>query len=471
MACAVIVRTLEWVRDELEAAGQLVDASLSADAALLAWSGATIDTRAECAGRLFFAIAGEHTDGHRFALNAYQAGSPAVIISSADACEGLRAAGAPYFLVRDSRGALQELARGYRRHLDAQVVAVTGSSGKTTTKEYVRAVLRTKFRTHANRGNFNSQIGVPITILDADQHCEYLVCEVGANQIGEIDLLGALLRPDIVVITNIGDAHVGHFGSRDAIAREKGSILAHQTADGHAILPRDDDYFEKLSAIVQGRLSSFGRSPTADFRLANLSFGDGILSFTINGEPVGLSAVGDYNALNACAAFAVGDVCGVDAARQRDAFLSVRPMPGRGRIHTAAGVTIIDESYNASPASMRKSLAMLAELDAGRHVAVLGDMKELGDASAAAHHGVGEEIARMKLDRVYWLGEEAEAVQGGVSAVAPDTTVHAHVDLERLVPAVAADSRDGDVILVKASRACKLDEFVTGLLGALVARN
>jgi UDP-N-acetylmuramoyl-tripeptide--D-alanyl-D-alanine ligase len=471
MACAVIVRTLEWVRDALEAAGELVDASLPAETARLAWSGATIDTRAECAGRLFFAIAGEHTDGHRFALDAYRAGSPALIVSDAAACEGLRAAGAPYLLVRDTRRALQELARGYRRHLDAQVVAVTGSSGKTTTKEYIRAVLRTKFRTHANRGNFNSQIGVPITILDADQHCEYLVCEVGANQIGEIDLLGDLLRPDIAVITNIGDAHVGYFGSRDAIAREKGSILAHQTADGHAILPRDDDYFEKLSAIVQGRLSSFGRSPTADFRLANLVFRDGLLSFTVNGEPLSLSAVGDYNALNACAAFAVGDVCGVDAARQREAFLSVRPMPGRGRIHSLAGVTVIDESYNASPASMRKSLAMLAGLEAGRRVAVLGDMRELGDSSAAAHRGVGEEIARLGIDRVYWMGGEAGVVQAGAASVAPNALVRAHTDLGALVAAVAADSRGGDVVLVKASRACKLDEFVAGLLDALTARN
>lgn len=470
MACAVTVRTLEWVRDALDAAGELVRASLAA-AAPQPWSGAVIDSRAECAGRLFFAIAGEHTDGHRFAAAAYQAGCAAVIVSDEGVLGGLEGAGAPYFLVHDTKRALQELARGYRRHLGARVVAVTGSSGKTTTKEYVRAVLRTRFRTHANPGNFNSQIGVPVTILEADEHCEYLVCEVGANQVGEIDFLGELLRPDVAVITNIGDAHVGYFGSRDAIAREKGSILGHMSADGHAVLPRDDDYFEKLSAIVQGRLSSFGRSPAADFRLANVSFANGLLSFTVNGEPVSLAAVGDYNAMNACAAFAVGDICGVEPARQREAFLSVRPTPGRGKIHTLAGVTIIDESYNASPASMRKSLAMLADLPAGRRVAVLGDMKELGRSSGAAHRGIGEEIARLGIDRAYWLGEEGKVVQAGAASGRSDATVHAFSEVAQLVRAVAAEVRDGDVILVKASRACKLDEFVVGLVDALAARN
>ena len=471
MACALTIRTIEWVRDALEAAGELVDASLPADASAQAWLGAAIDTRTECAGRLFFAIRGETTDGHRFAADAFLSGSPAVIVSNQETTGQLQSAGVPFLLVRDSKNALQELARRYRRHLGAQVVAITGSSGKTTTKEYVRAVLRTRFRTHANPGNFNSQIGVPVTILDADEHCEYLVCEVGSNHPGEIGFLAEMLRPDLAVITNIGDAHIGHFGSRDAIASEKGALLAHQSADGHAILPRDDDYFEKLSAIVQGRLSSFGRSPMADFRLTNVEFRNGTLSFSVNGESLSLSAVGDYNALNACAAFAVGDVCGVEPARQREALLSVRPMPGRGRVHTVAGITVIDESYNASPASMRRSLAMLAGLDAPGRIAVLGDMKELGAASADAHRVVGGELARLGIGRVFWMGDEAGNVQAGAAAQDASLKIEPLHDLRSLVRAVAADCRAGDVVLVKASRACKLDQFVSGFTEALAGRN
>ncbi len=471
MECTVTIRTLEWVRDALDAAGELVGAEPGRDGAGRAWSGAVIDSRGECSGRLFFALRGERTDGHRFALHACREGSPAAIVSDAAVASDLRGAGAAHFLVRDTARALQELARAYRCQLTARVVAITGSSGKTTTKEHVRAVLKTKFRTHANVGNFNSLIGVPVTILEADEHCDYLVSEVGANHVGEIEFLRDILKPDIAVITNIGDAHVGYFGSRDAIAREKGSLLAHLTGSGHAVIPRDDDYFEKLNAIVQGKVSSFGRSPGADFRLANVEFENGLLSFTVNGEPVSLSAVGDYNAMNACAAFAVGDICGVEPARQRQAFLSVRPMPGRGKIHSVSGVTIIDESYNASPASMNRSLAMLAGMRAGRRIAVLGDMKELGESSAAGHRGVGGEIARLALDRAYWLGGDGGVVREGATSVKPGADLILFTDVTEMVAAVAADARDGDVILVKASRACRLDEFVTGLIDALAARN
>jgi len=467
MACAVNVRTLEWVRDALEAARVLQRANLPAGAAGAPWSGASIDSRAECAGRIFFALVGERTDGHLHTAAAFGAGSPALVVSDATTMDDLDARGAPAFLVSDTRAALTELARAYRMHLGARVVAVTGSSGKTTTKEYVRAVLKSKFRVHANPGNFNSLVGVPVTILGADEHCQYLVCEVGANQRGEIDALGGLLRPDVALITNIGDAHVGYFGSRAAIAAEKGSLLAHLARGGSAVLPRDDEYFEKLGAIVQGKVSSFGRSPAADFRLANVVFANGGLAFTVNGEPLSLSAVGDYNALNACAAFAVGDVCGVDATRMREALSSVRPMPGRGRIHALAGVTLVDESYNASPASMTRSLAMLAALPARRRVAVLGDMKELGDETVPLHRAIGAELGASKIDRVFWLGEQGETVRAAAAAARPGLRVEVHARLESLVDAVRAELGAGDVVLVKASRACRLDELVTAVVDGL----
>jgi UDP-N-acetylmuramoyl-tripeptide--D-alanyl-D-alanine ligase len=459
------VRTLEWVRDVLEAAGELVRANVRT--AQAQWVGAVVDSRGDCAGRLFFALRGEKADGHSFARAAFQAGSPAVVVADASVADEMDTAGVPWLLVRDTQRALVALARAYRRHLAARVVAITGSGGKTTTKEYVRAVLRTQYRVHANVGNLNSQVGVPLTILEADEHCEYLVCEVGSNHPGEIDALGRLLAPDVALITNIGDAHIGHFGSRAAIADEKGSLLSHLSARGVAVLPRDDDFFEKLDARVQGRVFSFGRSPQADFRLGSVTFADGRLRASVNGEPVSLSAVGEYNAMNACAAFAAGDACGVDAKRARDALQSVRPLPGRGRIHVVGGVTLVDESYNASPASVKHSLAMLAALPARRRVAVLGDMRELGDEADALHAGVGEAAARLPIDRVYWLGEHATVVAAAARAVRPDLPVEAHADVAALVAAVARDARDGDAVLVKGSRAMKLDEFVAGVVEAL----
>ncbi len=461
------LRTLEWVRDALEAAGELVRSQAPSGAA---WSGAVIDHRAECAGRLFFALPGERVDGHRFVRDAVAAGSPAAVVSDASVADALAAEQVPCLQVRDTRRALFELARAYRRHLTARVVAVTGSAGKTTTKEYVRAVLRAKYRVHANVGNLNSLVGVPLTVLDADEHCEYLVCEVGANQLGEIDALGNLLAPHVAVITNIGDAHVGYFGSRAAIADEKGSLLTHLAHDGAAVLPRDDEFFEKLDAKVQGRVFSFGRSPAAEFRLGNVAFSEGLLRFTVNGEPLSLAFVGDYNALNACAAFAVGDVCGVDTKRMRDALASMRPMPGRGRIHVVNGVTVIDESYNASPASMKQSLAMLSSLTAKRRVAVLADMRELGGETEPLHAGVGSTIASLPIDQVYWLGEQAGVVAAAARSRRPNLTVESFVDVGAVTAAVALDARDGDVVLVKGSRAMQLDEFVAGIVEALARK-
>ncbi|HKW14623.1 MAG TPA: UDP-N-acetylmuramoyl-tripeptide--D-alanyl-D-alanine ligase [Candidatus Krumholzibacteria bacterium] len=468
MEIAVSVRTLTWVRDALAAAGELVRAELrGADATL--WSGAVIDSRGECSGKLFFALPGEQTDGHHFVSNAFRAGCVALVVSDPASVKDEKTA--PHFVVADTRRALTSLARAYRAHLSAHVVAITGSSGKTTTKEYTRAVLKTMYRVHANPGNLNSLAGVPLTILGADEDSEYLVCEVGANQRGEIDVLADLLRPDIAVITNIGDAHVGYFGSRDAIASEKGMLLRHFANGGHAVLPRDDSYFERLNAIVQGKVSSFGRSQGADFRLGDIAFVAGRLTFSVNDEPLALAAVGEYNAMNACAAFAVGEICGVSAARMRTAFAAVQATPGRGRVDTVAGVTVIDESYNASPSSMRKSIAMLGCLATpGRRIAVLGDMRELGSQSDELHRAVGAEAGERNIDKVYWLGEAGSIVRDAARAMRPSIAIDLHTAMPALIAAVTKDVRDGDIVLVKASRGTRLDEFVAGLLKSLYAR-
>ncbi|HET6349375.1 MAG TPA: UDP-N-acetylmuramoyl-tripeptide--D-alanyl-D-alanine ligase [Candidatus Krumholzibacteria bacterium] len=465
------VRSLAWIRDALEASGDLVRAELRS-APDAAWFGVTIDNRQDCVGRIFFALPGEQTDGHRFAVAAFSAGSPALVISQAACAQELDALNAPYFLVNDTRRALTGLARTYRARLGARVVAITGSSGKTTTKEFVRAVLKTGFRVFANPGNLNSLVGVPMTILSADEDCEYLVCEVGTNHRGEIDELGALLRPDIAVITNIGDAHVGYFGSRDAIAQEKGALLRHLPEDGRAVLPRDDEYFERLNATVQGKkVSSFGRSNRADFRLGDVAFVEGRLTFSVNHEHYALAAVGEYNALNACAACAVGDACGIDSGRMRAAFAAMEATPGRGRIHTVGGVTLIDESYNASPSSLRRSIAMLASLEATRRIAVLGDMRELGEHADALHGAVGAEVAVRGIDRLYWLGQYGPVVRDAVRGVRPDIPVELYTGMDALVAAVLKDARAGDVVLVKASRGTRLDEFVSGFVDGLGHRD
>lgn len=456
------VRTMAWVEATLSRGDALLIASAAGGGE---WAGAVVDSRAECSGRIFFAIRGERTDGHRYVRDAYRAGAAAVVVEDENLAGELADESIPFLHVRSSVEALQELARAYRAQLDARVVAVTGSAGKTTTKEYIRAVMRTKYRVHGNPGNYNSLIGVPVTVLEAGEDCEYLVSEVGANKTGEIDFLARLVRPDVGVITNIGDAHVGHFGSRDAIAAAKGELLDHIDASGTAVLPRDDDYYQTLRARARCRVLTFGTAD-ADYTLSDVRSTGSEVSFTVNGEPLVVRAPGSYHAMNACAAWVVGEVCGVEPGRIAAALADVSPMAGRGRIHRDGGVIVVDESYNASPASMELSLTMLGRIEeASRRIAVLGDMKELGDEAPASHERIGRHAAGAGVDELWWVGEHAADVARGVKGAA--LRFESFDDVDAAIEAARGRFSPGDAVLIKASRACALDRFVAALLDIL----
>lgn len=465
MACALRIGSLAWVSHALSAVDGLVVDNGLAGCDEYSWAGAAIDSRAECSGRLFFALKGENTDGHLFARDAFGAGCVAVVIEDKELSGSLSGEGIPCLLVSDCLVALQQLARFYRRGLDVRVVAITGSTGKTSTKEQIRQILRSKFRVFANPGNYNNLIGVPLTILETEIHNEYLVCEVGANQLGEIRFLGEILSPDIGVITNVGDAHIGVFGSAENIVYAKGELLDRLDEGGCAVLPRDSDYFEQLRERAHSKVISFGLSPEADYRVTDIKSTPDGLAFAVNTQALKLKTVSEYNALNACAAFAVGEFCGVDPARIREALAQIIPMPGRGKIHRAGGVTLIDESYNASPAGMGTSLDALGRLDAGRRLAVLGDMKELGDYSRRKHEELGEQIAQKGIDRVFWFGQNGGAVEEGIKRSGAKIPFYVFTDIEALTERVEEETAPGDVILVKASRACNLDQFVASFLG------
>jgi len=470
MARGVNTRMLAWVVDALAGAREtpLVEDGLGGRENAR-WSGAVIDSRADCSGRLFFALRGEKTDGHRYVFDAFAAGCSAVVVEDSAMRGELESRGVPYLLVSDTASALRELARAYRRELDVRVVAITGSAGKTTTKEFVRQILRSKYRVYANPGNYNSTIGVPVTILETEPDTEYLVCEIGANHPGEIHFLSGLLRPQFGVITNIGDAHIGLFGSVENIARAKGELLDVLDPSGYALLPADDAFIEDLKRRSRSKTATFGCDALADFRLGAVEQRDGSLVFEVNDCQYMIQSLGEYNALNACAAVAVGELCGVEVALIRGALEQVPPTPGRGKTHRVAGITVVDESYNANPASMRRSLAMLSGLAAGRRLAVLGDMKELGDYSSDLHRALGEALAGTRVDAVFWLGEEGGTVREGFTKSGGRVPFRLHHDLDSLLSDVRGWVREGDALLVKASHACNLDAFVDRLLRALEA--
>lgn len=470
MECTVNIRTIAWIEEALVDAGISVKARIG-ERELAPWRGASIDSRGECAGRLFFALSGERVDGHDHVRDAFSNGAIAAVIDREDMSAGLCEDGIAHFIVPDTRSALQKLARSYRRCVDMRVIAITGSGGKTTTKEYAHAVIRTMHRVHSNPGNYNSTIGVPLTVLDTEEDAEYLVCEIGANQAGEIDFLADLILPDVGVITNIGDAHVGEFGSRDAIAAAKGELLDHIGETGHIVLPRDDDYFDVLRARAGGRVFTFGTTESSDYVVRDMRRNENGIAFTVNGEPFTVATLGQYHALNACVAAAVGEICGVALVDASRAIATVLPGAGRGKITTVAGVTVVDESYNASPASMALSLDMLAESGPAHSVAVLGDMAELGPRSEELHMSIGRHIAGAGIARVFWKGVNAGTVEKGIEEAKGEVEFASFENLESLADAVASGVSGGDVVLVKASRSCELDTFVHELIARLQKKN
>ena len=462
-------RTLAWAQESLRGVGQLKHSNLFGHDDDM-WLGATIDSRGECSRRIFFALAGENTDGHRFASAATSRGSCAAVIERESVAEALARAKAPFLLVDDVLISLQELSRAYRGTLDLRVIAVTGSAGKTTTKEYIRLILKTKYKVYSNPGNLNNHIGVPITLLETDYENEYLVSELGANHAGEIEFLAKILKPDIGVITNVGDAHIGLFGSRQKIAEAKAELLGCIESKGYAVLPGDDEYFDVLNERAACRVLTFGDGDSCNFRISGIEDTADRIDFTVNDQMLTIKSYGSYNVLNATAAFAVGDVCGVEPERARVALAEAEPIRGRARLYRARGIVLIDDSYNASPTSMRASLESLGRMEGKRRIAILGDMAELGSYCDGEHRKLGLFLARSPLDRVYWLGSSGRHVSEGMG-IAGDRSVRVFETLDELYASVESEIKPGDVVLVKASRTASLDKVVVRLQQKLGEEN
>lgn len=454
--------TLEMAKDIWSRSEQLVSSRLFGREHE-AFMGAAIDTRAECGGKLFFALPGEHTDGHRFSMEASRRGGAALVIAREETAREAERSNVPYFMVREPLTALQDLSRAYRASLPARVVAVTGSSGKTTTKELIRSALALKYRVQCNPGNYNNHIGVPLTILDTAPHKELLVSEVGANHAGEIAFLCDLLRPDTAVITNIGDAHVGYFGGREEIANAKAELLDSIPPSGHAVLPGDDEFLELMRSRNRGTTVTFGFGDACDYRISDYRPGESGSEFNVNGHPVAARLLGRHNALNIAAALAACAIESVELSSAVAGVETVEPLDGRGKIVRGGGITLIDDAYNANPSSMRASLAMLPGIAAERTVAILGDMKELGEFSGRLHEQLGERIAAAGVDLVWWLGQAAGEVRAGIESGGGAPLFRSFLDLDELIEAAAHEIRPGDVVLVKGSHSCRLDRVVASL--------
>jgi UDP-N-acetylmuramoyl-tripeptide--D-alanyl-D-alanine ligase len=445
------------------------------------------DSRKVTSGDLFLALRGDRFDGHRFLDDAVRRGAAALMIDDLAAWRerqtmaGTTPADPVVLLVRDSLTALQDMAAGHRATLPGAVVAITGSVGKTSTRQMIGACLEQSLTVRQTSGNLNNEIGLPQTLLLAERTDQAIVLEMGMRGPGEIALLSQIARPDIAVITCIGWSHIGRLGSREAILAAKAEILEGLGPDRWLILNADDPYLVRLAGQIAGRcrLAWIGTGSAAvtaaDAALCITAAGihtdpertcftatctrDGSRLWQMAAE---LPCPGKHHVRNALFALAVCQVLGLDRQRAVLGLAACRPVGGRQKIFSLAGVTVMDDAYNAAPESMEAALEALAVL-AGpgrRKLAVLGCMLELGDFAAEAHRLVGEQAARLGFDLLLVMGPEAEDLLTGARSVRPDLPSCICADHEEIVTRLTAMLQPGDHVLIKGSRGYAMEEVI-----------
>lgn len=421
------------------------------------------DTRKIEQGCLFIAIKGENFDGHEFAAKALELGAKAVI------CERDCGLGDRQILVGNTRQALLDLAGYYRRLFDIPVIGITGSVGKTTTKEMVHAVMSVKYNTLKNEGNLNNEIGVPLTLFRLDETHEAAVIEMGMSGFEEIARMTAAVRPDVAVISNIGVSHIEKLGSREGILKAKLEILQGMKADAPVILNGDDDMLVTVSA-GEHPVTYYGIENNACvFAAENISVGESEIAFEAR-FPNGKAAVelpfpGKHNIYNALAAAAAGSFFGISENEAFEALKGYVPAGMRQRIVRKNGIIFIEDCYNASPDSQAAALAVLGGMNAKRKIAVIGDMLELGSYSAEAHASVGIKAAENKIDVLFTYGEQSlETARAAAGKVA---TVKSFSDKQELSKELSAMLEEGDAVLFKASRGMKLEDVIYSVYSAL----
>lgn len=411
-----------------------------------------IDTRKITEGCLFICIKGERFDAHQFADEALEKGAAAVMIDEDITPNG------DYIKVESTTKALLTLGGYYRSKFNIPVVALTGSVGKTTTKEFTHLVVNAKYNAIKTQGNLNNEIGLPQMLFQIDNSIEAAVIEMGMNHFGEISRLVAATKPTIGLITNIGVSHIENLGSRDGILKAKLEITEGLEQGAPLILNGDDD---KLSTVTDDnhKIYFYGIK-NGDFKAENVVECDGKTSFTINYfgkvQDVTIPIIGIHNVYNALAAFAVGYFLNIDAKDAANALSNYVPAGMRQKVVNVGNITSIEDCYNASPDSMRAALKTLHDTNGNKKIAVLGDMLELGDYAKTAHTLVGEMVSENNIDYLLAYGKDAQYYVSAAKGV----EAYLYDDKEKLANKLLEIVNDGDVVIFKGSRGMKLEEIM-----------
>ncbi len=421
--------------------------------------GYSIDSRTIAAGELFFAVKGERLDGHDFVSGALKKGAVAAVV-----CQDQwhRYSWTNRLLVvDDTLAALQTLATAVRKLWGKPLVGVTGSTGKTTTKEAIAHVLSSRFHGLKSEGNFNNHFGLPLMLLKLEPEHEVAVIELGMSHAGEIRALAKIAQPEIGVVTNVAPVHLEFFDSIAAIARAKYELVESLPSTGTAVLNADDEYVSQFGRDFKGKVIMYGTRATADVRAENVrSLGVEGSTFDVitaaGTAPVRFPLVGEHNVLNALAAVAVGMTRGLTVADAASALATLRPADKRGQVVQLGNITVVNDCYNSNPKAFEAMIEALSAMNATRRIVVAGEMLELGPAGEEMHRAAGRQAAEKKIDALLGVRGLAKAMvegaqQAGMRAEFVPTPEEAGEWLAR-------ETRDGDVVLLKASRGVKLEK-------------
>jgi UDP-N-acetylmuramoyl-tripeptide--D-alanyl-D-alanine ligase len=433
-------------------------------AGALTAQGYSIDSRTLVSGELFFAVRGERFDGHDFVTAAVERGAIAAVVSKSKAASLPDAAlSVPLLIVEDPLAALQSLATHVRRLWGKRVVAITGSAGKTTTKEAVAAALGAKFRVHKSEGNLNNAYGLPLQLLKLEPEHEIAVVEMGMNHLGEIAALARIAAPDWGVVTNVGTAHIENFTDGQAgIARAKFELVAALPANGVAFLNCDDSYLSQFGRAFAGKVVYYGAGPCADPQILSASEDAAGVHVHLRADQqvadLTLNLLGEHNALNAMAGLAVALEAGVDLNAAVAALATLSAGDKRGEILEINGATILNDSYNSNPEALRSMIRTLAARPARRRILVAGEMLEMGAHGPEMHTACGKVAAEAGLDLVVGVRGNAEHL---VTAAATAGTAAVFLpDAETAGQWLQINLRPGDLVLVKGSRGVHLERAI-----------
>lgn len=431
-------------------------------------TGISIDSRTIDEGMAFFALKGERADGHDFLEDAIEAGCAALVVERGDnlpsntACTST----SPLIKVKDTERALQDLAAYYLSLFNLRKIAITGSTGKTTTKEMLFHILSEKYKTVCNQGNYNNLIGLPLSVFQVDSSTEAAVFEMGMDRLGEIHRLAEIVRPQVAVITNIGISHLEKLESRENILKAKMEVCDFMGENDTLVINGDDPMLSQLQTGGVYNVFKVGTKANEELRISNLKdLGDRGIEFHLHSkkknEKYRIGIPGLHNSLNAALAVAAGLSVGVDMEQAASGLAKVAAADKRLNILQIRGIKIIDDSYNASPDSMKAALDVLASVKGNRKIAIMGDMFELGKDEEKYHRQIGKYASQKGINVVLSVGKNAEhisfaAKEGGIQAF--------HFDNKDMLKSVLSQwIRKGDVILIKGSRGMAMDEIVKHL--------